>query len=41
VVRRAARAQYTRALAETVQQDGVRVAARRVGRRLRRWARPG
>jgi glycosyltransferase involved in cell wall biosynthesis len=41
VLRRAARAQYTRALAETVQQDGVRVAARRVGRRLRRWVRPG
>jgi glycosyltransferase involved in cell wall biosynthesis len=41
VMRRAARAQYVRALAETVQRDGVQAAARRVGRRLRRLARPG
>ena len=41
VLRRAARAQYTRALAETIQRDGIQVATRRVGRRLRRWVRPG
>jgi glycosyltransferase involved in cell wall biosynthesis len=41
VLRRAARAQYVRALAETVQRDGIQAAARRVGRRLRRFARPG
>jgi glycosyltransferase involved in cell wall biosynthesis len=41
VLRRAARAQYTRALAETIQQDGIQAGARRVGRRIRRWARPG
>jgi glycosyltransferase involved in cell wall biosynthesis len=41
VLRRAARAQYTRALADTIQQDGIQAGARRVGRRLRRWARPG
>ena len=41
VVRRAARMQYTRAFAETVEAEGPAAAARRVGRRLRRWARPG
>jgi glycosyltransferase involved in cell wall biosynthesis len=41
VLRRAARAQYARAFAETVEADGPAAAARRVGRRLRRWARPG
>jgi glycosyltransferase involved in cell wall biosynthesis len=41
VLRRAARAQYVRALAETIQRDGIQAGARRVGRRLRRWARPG
>jgi glycosyltransferase involved in cell wall biosynthesis len=40
VLRRAARAQYTRALVETVESQGPVAAARRVGRRLRRWARP-
>jgi glycosyltransferase involved in cell wall biosynthesis len=41
VMRRAARAQYTRALAETVETEGLTAAARRVGRRLRRAARRG
>jgi glycosyltransferase involved in cell wall biosynthesis len=41
VLRRAARAQYTRALAETIHEDGIQAGARRVGRRIRRWARPG
>jgi glycosyltransferase involved in cell wall biosynthesis len=41
VLRRAARAQYRRALTDTIQEDGIQVAARRVGRRIRRWARPG
>jgi glycosyltransferase involved in cell wall biosynthesis len=41
VLRRAARAQYARALAETIQQDGIQAGARRVGRRIRRWVRPG
>jgi len=41
VLRRAARAQYARALAETIQEDGIQAGARRVGRRIRRWARPG
>jgi glycosyltransferase involved in cell wall biosynthesis len=40
VLRRAARAQYARGLAETLEADGPAAAARRVGRRLRRWARP-
>lgn len=41
VLRRAARAQYTHALTETVEAEGARAAARRVGRRLRRLVRPG
>ena len=41
VLRRAARAQYARALAETIQEDGIQAGARRVGLRIRRWARPG
>jgi len=41
ILRRAARAQYRRALAETIQRDGIQAAARRVGRRVRRWARRG
>jgi glycosyltransferase involved in cell wall biosynthesis len=36
VLRRAVRAQYSRALAETLERDGPAAAARRVGRRLRR-----
>jgi glycosyltransferase involved in cell wall biosynthesis len=39
VLRRAVRAQYSRAFAETLERDGAAAAARRVGRRLRRaWA---
>lgn len=41
VVRRAARAQYAHALAETIETEGARAGARRVGRRARRWLRPG
>jgi glycosyltransferase involved in cell wall biosynthesis len=41
VLRRASRAQYLRALAETIVTEGPHAAARRVGRRVRRWARPG
>ena len=41
VLRRAVRAQYVRALSETVEERGVAAAARRVGRRVRRWVRPG
>jgi glycosyltransferase involved in cell wall biosynthesis len=41
VLRRAARAQYARAFAETLQTEGPAAAARRVGRRLRRAVRRG
>jgi hypothetical protein len=41
VVRRSLRAQYAHALAETVDSDGPVAAVRRVGRRVRRWLRPG
>lgn len=41
VLRRAARAQYARAFAETLETEGVAAAARRVGRRLRRAVRDG
>jgi glycosyltransferase involved in cell wall biosynthesis len=41
VLRRAARAQYTRAFAETLETEGPAAAARRVGRRLRRAVRRG
>ena len=40
VLRRAVRAQYARALSETVETRGAAAAARRVGRRVRRWVRP-
>ena len=41
VLRRAARAQYARAFAETVETEGVAAVVRRVGRRLRRAVRRG
>jgi glycosyltransferase involved in cell wall biosynthesis len=41
VLRRAARAQYARALAETLETEGLWAVARRVGRRLRRVVRRG
>jgi glycosyltransferase involved in cell wall biosynthesis len=41
VLRRAARSQYVRALTETTLTDGPVAAGRRVGRRVRRWVRPG
>lgn len=41
VLRRAARAQYVRGLADTFDREGAAAAARRIGRRVRRWARPG
>jgi glycosyltransferase involved in cell wall biosynthesis len=41
VLRRASRAQYVRAFAETLESEGPAAAARRIGRRVRRWARPG
>ena len=41
VLRRAARAQYARALTETLETEGPAAAARRVGRRLRRAVRRG
>jgi glycosyltransferase involved in cell wall biosynthesis len=41
VLRRATRAQYTRAFAETLETEGPAAAVRRVGRRLRRAVRRG
>jgi hypothetical protein len=41
VLRRAARAQYARAFAETLETEGPAAAVRRVGRRLRRAVRRG